>query len=521
MSTPDSNVFPLTDLPQHILYEICSQFCLHCRGELKPEKGVGTPHQHRRRRPPQKPYHTSWYSLDKNALLSLTLSCKYIHSISEGFLYHEFAPGYGDSDLSKYFTFDSRLNQFMRTIGQRKDLAQKVRMIFIHHKHSHMPEIKETIASLKQGASDLGIDIAAAWQRRVNETLGSTDWRGRHILQNYHYMLTTAFTDQIFEEQHELLFKETEEMWEDLHHELTPMLITLLPRLEHIILPMHTAWQGPLEKDDPFKALGIEQFPHLRTLEIKSESHAMVYKAPNLKELDLLCKFASPLEIEPSFSQRSQISTFRITMMRLGSEYVIGSLPFASKNLRSFVYEADNESVMRLNTFTAEDIVTILHDYHQTLETLHLDFRGTLNDEAIGAIYTPDFTLREFECLRHVFLNTAILFNVARNLEGSDSSFSDESDSPSDNMEDAISRRLPSSIVSLHLAYDKAAINDIEQGLRGLATAKREEDGRFENLGYIGFHYYNGTCRLSGAVHRSMRAAGIEFVYETWPISSL
>ncbi|KAF5573201.1 hypothetical protein FPCIR_14045 [Fusarium pseudocircinatum] len=140
----------LAYLPRDILVEIFSYFCLHCRGDLKPIKGVGTPHQQKLWREPQQPDQKSWYSIDKYTLFSLAASCKTLHAVAEDILYHDFAPGYGDSELSELYTYGHRLNQFMRTVGTRKDLAGKVRMVFVHPKHSNA-DVKQTVLSLEQG----------------------------------------------------------------------------------------------------------------------------------------------------------------------------------------------------------------------------------------------------------------------------------------------------------------------------------------------------------------------------------
>ncbi|KAK2674981.1 hypothetical protein RAB80_009965, partial [Fusarium oxysporum f. sp. vasinfectum] len=189
----------LVYLPRDILVEIFSYFCLHCRGDLRPIKGVGTPHQHKQRREPQQPDQKSWYSIDKYALFSLAASCKALHPIAEDILYHDFAPGYGDSE-SELYIYGYRLNQFMRTVGRRKDLAEKVRMIFVHPKHSD-PDVKQTVLSLKQGAADLGIDIVKAWRYRAKHFINP--WRParrtRWGEEEYLFMLDSAFIDEILE----------------------------------------------------------------------------------------------------------------------------------------------------------------------------------------------------------------------------------------------------------------------------------------------------------------------------------
>ncbi|CVL08502.1 hypothetical protein FPRO06_12810 [Fusarium proliferatum] len=156
----------LASLPRDVLVEILSYFCLHCRGDLRPPKGVGTLRQQRRCREPQQPDPKSWYSIDKYTLFSIAVSCRSLHAVAEDILYHDFAPGYGDSELSKFYAYGNRLNQFMRTVGRRKDLADRVRLLFVHPKHSN-GSVKRIVLALRQGAADLGIDIAEAWRHRA------------------------------------------------------------------------------------------------------------------------------------------------------------------------------------------------------------------------------------------------------------------------------------------------------------------------------------------------------------------
>ncbi|KAF9774277.1 hypothetical protein IL306_007768 [Fusarium sp. DS 682] len=231
----ESKATCIINLPRDVLVDIFSYFCLHCRGELRPVEGVGTPLQHKQRREPQQPHEKSWYSLDKHALFSVAVSCKKLHSIAEEILYHEFAPGYGDSELSEHYTYGLRLNQFMRTVGRRKDLAEKVRMILIHPKHSESPDVKQIILSLQQGARDLGIDIAAAWKHRAEHAMDGRNYKRCWELE-YRYMLASAFTKRIFyaPPPGPVRAMTIEAFHRGLHGELTPMLIALLPKLEHL-----------------------------------------------------------------------------------------------------------------------------------------------------------------------------------------------------------------------------------------------------------------------------------------------
>jgi hypothetical protein len=487
----------LTDLPEEVLSEIFSYFCLHCCGEFNPVKGVGTPQQLIRQRPPQVRKQRSWYSVNKHALYSLALSCKALHPTAEAILYHEFAPGYGDSERSIYYSFMLRICPFMRTVGQRKDLAEKVRMIYVDKTIAYFETCEESVEALKQGAADLGIDLGAAWQRRVAEIRHDPD----HPMDSYHRAWLDALCS-IFDPAYVWLCGTAGK----LQLELIAMLIALLPKLEHISL--EGFWNFHHSPDDPLKALGVAELPYLRSFEVRTDGFLILDKAVNLKELSIYD--ITPSETTLLSSERAHVETLRMTGVRHLPSSVSYALKFAAKNLRSFVYEpqAENDQPHFASTrgeFNAEVIVGMLQEYSQTLETLHLDFRGIVYHSPRCYFYSPDFTLQNFTNLRHVLLSTGILFDVSRGI--------DTTESRSDHVHDAISRRLPPSIELLYLAWDCPSVSDVETGLVGLAHAK-QETGCLQHLRRVGLHY---SGRLGDAVDQALAAAGIDFVYERWP----
>jgi hypothetical protein len=486
----------LTDLPDEVLSEIFSYFCLHCCGEFNPVKGVGTPQQLIRQRPPQVRNERSWYSLNKHALYSLTLSCKALHPTAEAILYHEFAPGYGDSERSMYYSFMLRICPFMRTVGQRKDLAEKVRMIYVDKTIAYFETCEESVEALKQGAADLGIDLGAAWQRRVAEIRHDPDYP----MNSSHRAWLDALCS-IFDPSY---------VWRcgtagKLQLELIAMLIALLPQLEHIGL--QGFWNTPNFPDDPLKALGVAGLPYLSSFDVKDDGFFILDKAVNLKELNIYDVPSS--DTTPLSSERARIQVLRMTCVYHLASNVSYALKFAAKNLRSFVYEAQAQDYQphfesSRGEFNAEVIVGMLQEYSQTLETLHLDFRGVVCHSPHCSFYGPGFTLQNFTNLRHVFLSTGILFDVSRGI--------DNTELRSDHLHDAISRRLPPSIESLYLAWDCPSVSDVETGLVGLAHAK-QESRCLQHLRRVVLHY---SGRLGEAVDRALEAAGIDFVYERW-----
>ncbi|KAF5554169.1 hypothetical protein FMEXI_2155 [Fusarium mexicanum] len=543
----------LAYLPRDVLIEIFSYFCPHCRGDLKPIKGVGTPHQQKRWREPQQPDQKSWYSIDKNILFSLATSCKTLHAAAEDILYHDFAPGYGDSELSELYTYGNRLNHVMSTVGRRKDLADKVRVLFVHPKHSNA-SVKRIVLALKQGADALGIDIAKAWRHRAEHFVKT--WTRETTLgeDEYVFMLNSAFTDEILEyavlrngppydsmrsgtaSQVARNFRLTaNRFYRTLHHELIPMLIALLPKLSHIIYKHKSVFEEESVFDmfehTALDALGVTELPYLRALEIDKDIFSILKRAPNLEQLDIT-KSSFPQRDQGSFGNRSKITTLRLQDTSSTSE-LSKALSFAAKDLRSLVVE----SSLRSSTpwVIPAGVIKHVRDYRHSLETLHLDFRDArVNSRSRSS----DCTFQDFEKLQYVFLNTRLMFQIPPDLY-------------------SITQLLPPSLVSLHLAWNGLQLDPTERALQlRLAEESLDRSGnlhfaaralqvrevaeslirqrelsllerallelangkaeRFQDLKHIGLDCWD---KVDAAVHEAMLEAGIEFVPESWPVA--
>ncbi|KAH7195337.1 hypothetical protein DER44DRAFT_843328 [Fusarium oxysporum] len=437
----------------------------------RPVKGVGTPHQHKQRREPQQLDQKSWYSIDKYALFSLAASRKALHPIAEDILYHDFAPGYGDSELSELYTFGHRLNQFMRTVGRRKDLAEKVRMIFVHPKHSN-PDL----GGLREGQDG---ERKSTYSCSIQPS-PMKSWSIQHL--SYHVG--------------------TNNFYKVLHHELIPMLIALLPKLGYIIYKSNSIFDS--FKNTALEALGVTELPCLRRLEVDKDLFSILKRAPDLEQLDII---TSPFfwKAGDSFGERSKIRTLRLENISSPSA-LSEPLSFAAKDLRSLVIESCEKFTMRFSESSmprfSADIIEKIRDYRHSLETLHLDLRDVIES---SASYRPDCTFHDFEKLEHVFLNTRLVFHTLRDLEGIDGWTVED--------RHAITRLLPPSIASLHLVWDGLEIDRFEQGLLGLVDATTDH---FHHLKLVGLDYAE---RLDETVHQAMLEAGIEFTYERWPVS--
>ncbi|KAF5667087.1 hypothetical protein FHETE_5790 [Fusarium heterosporum] len=117
---------------------------------------------------------------------------------------------------------------------------------------------------------------------------------------------------------------------------------------------------------------------------------------------------------------------------------------------------------------------------------------------SVCIFYSLDFTLQSFTKLRPVFLTPGILSNISYDPEPE-----------ANDCHDAISRRLPSSVVSLRLAWDRPTVGDVEAGMMALFRIKEDDGTYLRHLTHICLDY---TGKLVDVVHQTMDAMGIEFV---------
>ncbi|KAK4106453.1 hypothetical protein N658DRAFT_414625 [Parathielavia hyrcaniae] len=122
----------LDTLPVETLSLVLGHFCLHC----SKEHGYESPHGYFRCRQngeEQQADQPSWYSRDyRHTLYSVCLVSKRLASVAQALLHYEFVPGYGDAWRSDQFSWDGRLESFLRTVAARKDLAELMKRIFEH-----------------------------------------------------------------------------------------------------------------------------------------------------------------------------------------------------------------------------------------------------------------------------------------------------------------------------------------------------------------------------------------------------
>ncbi len=149
----------LLSLPNEILTLILSNFCLHCIEQRDgPGAGFFTPQSlaPARGRASQEP---SWASFNRQALHAVCLVSTRLRDVGQRVLYHQFAPGYGDSIPSNRDSWSHRLLPFLRTVARRRDLAAVVQHVqlelglFVDLLPNHVHEV------LRDAAEARGIDL--------------------------------------------------------------------------------------------------------------------------------------------------------------------------------------------------------------------------------------------------------------------------------------------------------------------------------------------------------------------------
>ncbi|KAL5363145.1 hypothetical protein BJX96DRAFT_186602 [Aspergillus floccosus] len=443
----------ISSLSIEILHEIFSYSCLHCCGEHQ----SALPHAHRRETP-QEPDALSWHSLERFC------------SIAQPILYHEFVPGYGDSWRSTLYSWNGRLPSFVRTVARRRDLAARVRRIYLHPYLLPSNDVEERKDAVRQAAKALQIEEP--------KSLVSDD--------------------------------------------LLALLIALLPNLNHCSL------QSSERRVQAFYASALRKarvssLP-LRTLDVVLHANTYAYEFLNLGwRVGALLDVATHLQTlnlhmcdgiwtKPPFPSLPNLKTIRITHSRLSKKDLEGLL-LSCNGLRSFTYETCGPYVPRLlfphgnehiDHFRPSDAVLCLRRHRETLESLHLDLRKRgVFPMASGGIYydrpEPIMDFRNFSALQHLFLSASEFY---------DSTYKEPP---------PLTELLPRSIATLQFASDmRCSVKWLSNGILGLAGAISE--GHFPDLKKV-------TCDTENTLDNELMVgamfagSGVEFGYDSWPAS--
>ncbi|KAH7153144.1 hypothetical protein EDB81DRAFT_447492 [Dactylonectria macrodidyma] len=493
----------LLDLSTETLCLIFRHLCLHCQGEYSLPYSPAHDHHH----PAQESNAPSWYGATRQELASLCLVSQRIRDIAQDILYHEFVLDWGGSWRSGCYSWNGRLTSFMRTISQRRDLADRVRSVSLSWSLLDPIGDEEARDTLKAVANARDIHLPWLWKQRSQTTSG--DERYKRFLSFFldnpkHYddgprsILDCNLT-----------IYAPRRSW--LTVELFSLLMSLLPNVEHLRhvgLERRCLWPEMGISPASLHALGVESIP-LKSLDLDCQDLTLLRMAENLEMLSLHTSI-----IHDDAPAMPNLKTLRLTDVRLRKNSLEHLLSCCTGALHTFVYEArepvtlDIEDVIAVveggdypgsNHFQPSDAVECLRSHQKSLRTLHLDLRRRTFDD-IGT--EPICSLEDFTVLESLFLCSMDIYN-------------DRLDPRSDTY--ALVNRLPASIESLYLAaHHKGHKIRLGRGLLGLSNVLQYRRQQLPNLQRI---WCDDAERFEEALMRHrMNDAGVEFGYEKWPL---
>ncbi|RSM06781.1 hypothetical protein CDV31_008964 [Fusarium ambrosium] len=489
---------PLENLPTDILVLIFGQFCLHCQDEYNQPWDV-PPLRYRPAR--QKPDEKSWYSLDRQALVSLSLTSKRFQQIAQSILYHEFVLGYDDSWRTALYTWDGRLISFMRTLRQRRDLARLVRVVYVH------PSLLEVIHGdrprdvLGEAAETLGIDLAEIWKSRIPrpESFDRTEIPKTREL----FLAPLAYGSDYaalgyFRDVHT---RRRERDW--VATELVAMLIAQFPNLQYLAVQRCSRWTSESVPASALAALHISSLPFQR-LDIGSNPVDVVRLSPGLEILNLHATgFWGQCPPLPN------LKTLRMTECWTMKKHLEDVLHACTTGLRTFAYEsrpptrACNASLRRNMHFQPSDAVRLLSFHQRTLESLHLDLSA--QGRAVCKI-EDGLHFKDFAVLEHLCVGSEMIYGF-------------------DGMQDknfphseALIRLLPASLVSLSIQtkqMEETGREMLEKGLARLAEVKQHQPDLFPKLRWVQCELSSETNWLSSM----FEAVNVQFTSSSWSLT--
>ncbi|PLB53888.1 hypothetical protein P170DRAFT_346594 [Aspergillus steynii IBT 23096] len=451
-------------LPNEVLQEIFSYFCLHCYGD--DESTISPAHL---RDSPQDPDARSWHSLDYHTLSCLCLASRGFCAVAQPILYHEFAPGHGDSWRSNFYSWNGRLASFLLTLSRRRDIAAKVKKVYIH------PRLLKFAA--EDDAQDMLSEAARALQIKDQLELSTQDMLALVIallpsLQHLSLQVNESLENPV--------------RWSALHATGNSCL-----QLKTVDVGMHSSGSG-FFNDREFCASGLlSSCAHLETLNI------------HLRNSD----WFKPLDVSlPGIK-----TTISVTDTRLSAKE-LNRLLQSCTGLRGFAYKVAPPDISigecyyenYGNHFDPLDGIQYLSRHHETLESIHLDLNWwkpafVAGERNSWPRHQPVINFQGFTALRHLFLSAGEIYDLSY-----------EEPPPLVDL-------LPQSIVSLHFGRDMRPCDPgLLHGIEGLATAV--SDGLFPNLKKVRCPPESGMP--DPIVARAMFvAAGVDFGYDNSDLS--
>ncbi|KAH6999887.1 hypothetical protein EDB80DRAFT_125925 [Ilyonectria destructans] len=492
----------LLDLSTETLCLVFRHLCLHCQGEYALPY---CPSHHHYDHPQQQPNAPSWYGATRQELFSLCLVSRRIRDIAQDILYHEFVLDWGSTWRANY-SWDGRLASFMRTVSQRRDLADRVRSVSLSWSLLDPIGDDEARDTLKSVAEARDIHLRWLWKQRSHSTSGGERYKRflSFFLDNpKHYDDGPRSTSDC-----NLTIYAPRRSW--ISVELFSLLMSLLPNLEHLRhvgLERRCLWPMMGISPASLHALGVESMP-LKSLDLDCHDLTLLRLAENLEELSLHTSI-----IHDDAPSMPNLKTLRVTDVRLRKNSLEHLLSCCTGALETFVYEArepidlDIQDVIAMveggdypgsNHFQPSDAVECLRSHRKSLRTLHLDLRRRTYDD-VGT--EPICSLKDFTALESLFLCSMDIYN-------------DRLDPRTDNY--ALADRLPKSLEALYLAaHSQGHKVRLGRGLLGLSNILEYRREQLPNLRSI---WCDDIERFEEALMRyRMTTAGVDFGYEKWP----
>ncbi|KAF0642007.1 hypothetical protein FPSE5266_02498 [Fusarium pseudograminearum] len=380
-----------TRLPNEILFNIFSHFCLHCQDHYNESWDERPLRAIKPCREEQQPDAKSWYSIDRDTLFAVCLASKSLRGIAQPILYHEFVLGYGDSWKSELYDWEGRLISFMRTLARRPDLCRQVKVVYINTcLFTSNNEGKR--ATLLEAARALKIDLPAVWKRRASKILASEaqDWP-----EVYSIFISTYLEESrdLTEKQERRLRRAMDDApapaWRWLNSELIAMLIAQTHAVQYFSIQGNRTWPTNGLPESSLRSLGVINLP-LKTLDLGIAANSLIELAPSLRTLNLHDYSG---DLSSWDTELPHLKTLRITNDYLSANTLRRLLDACTGGLVAFEFEAykrvhesprcgfedyDNyipapPHMLRDLHFQPSDVIQILQKHKSTLRTLHLD----------------------------------------------------------------------------------------------------------------------------------------------------
>ncbi|PTD08901.1 hypothetical protein FCULG_00010954 [Fusarium culmorum] len=421
-----------TRLPNEILFNIFSHFCLHCQDYYNESWDERPLRAIKPCREEQQPDAKSWYSIERNTLFAACLASKGLRDIAQPILYHEFVLGYGDSWKSDLYDWEGRLISFIRTLARRPDLCRQVKVVYINTRlFTSNDEGKR--ATLLEAARALKIDLPAVWNQRASNILASEaeDWP-----EVYSIFLSTYLDESrdLTEKQERRLRRAMDQSpapaWRWLNSELIAMLIAQTHAVQYFSIQGNRTWPTKGLPESSLRSLGVVNLP-LKTLDLGIAANSLIELSPTLRTLNLHDYSG---DLSSWDTELPHLKTLRITNDYLTANTLRRLLDACTGGLVAFEFEAykrvdesprcgfeDYENytpapphMLRDSHFQPSDVIKILQKHKNTLRILHLNLT---NREYRTKKIPLDVNLKDFSTLQHVFINVFQLFGSEENIE--------------------------------------------------------------------------------------------------------